>query len=144
MVTALRGQTCVIRLISLGALLSACHDRQSPAPSPTPSASASAAPASTLVVDHGELDTKAPKDSARIAATNIATTVYKLADTGSRRLGYIRLGGSVQRDLEPVPGKGCKGQFYRVYPMGFVCTDEATIDLEAPLVRAASRRPESR
>jgi hypothetical protein len=41
-----------------------------------------------------------------------------------------------------VPGKGCKGDFYHVYPMGYVCTDEATIDLEAPLVRAASRRPD--
>ena len=74
----------------------------------------------------------------------IAATVYKLPDTGSRRLGYIRLGGLVKRDVDPVPGKGCKGEFFHIYPMGYVCTDEATTDLELPLVRAASRRPLSR
>ncbi|HET9933029.1 MAG TPA: L,D-transpeptidase, partial [Polyangiaceae bacterium] len=112
------------------------------APSATASAAPSSAPISTVVVDHGELDTKAPTNAQRIAATAIATTVYKLPDTGSRRLGYIRLGGSVQRDAEPVAGRGCKGKFYKVYPMGYVCTDEASADMEAPIVRAASRRPD--
>jgi hypothetical protein len=111
-------------------------------PRPKPSASAGPAPISTLVVDHGELDTPAPTDAPRLAATTIATTVYKLPDTASRRLGYIRLGGRVQRDPEPVSGKGCKGDFYRVYPMGYVCMDEASIDMEAPLVRASARRPD--
>ena len=129
------------------ALACACNGKKRSVPAAT-SAQASAAvapssaPISTVVVDHGELDTKAPVNAQRIAATAIATTVYKLPDTGSRRLGYIRLGGSVQRDAEPVSGRGCKGKFYKVYPMGFVCTDEATIDMEAPLVRAASRRPD--
>ncbi len=93
-------------------------------------------------VDHGELDTKAPTDAPRLAATVIATTVYKLPDTDSRRLGYVRLGGIIRRDPEPVPGKGCKAQFYHVYPIGYVCTEEATTKLDAPLVRAASRRPD--
>lgn len=108
-----------------------------------PAASASAS--RTLiapVVDHGELDTKAPDDAPKLAATVIAATVYKLPDTGSRRLGYVRLGGTVKRDPTPVPGRGCKGEFYHVYPMGYVCTDEATTNLELALVRAASRRPD--
>jgi L,D-transpeptidase catalytic domain len=92
------------------------------------------------VVDHGELDTKAPDDAPKLAATVIAATVYKLPDTASRRLGYIRLGGVLKRDAAPVPGHGCKGEFYHVYPMGYVCTDEATTKLDTPLVRAASRR----
>lgn len=95
-----------------------------------------------MVVDHGELDTRAPSDAPRVAATAVATTVYKLPNTESRRLGYIRLGGQVRRDNSPSEGKGCKGAWYRVYPMGYVCTDEATIDMEHPLVRAASRRPD--
>src|SRR5262245_51462710 len=49
-------------------------------------------PVSSISVDHGELDTKAPSNSPRLAATIIAATVYKLPDTASRRLGYIRLG----------------------------------------------------
>ncbi len=123
-------------------LLLSCHGKSSATHSARPAPSASAAPISTVPVDHGELDTPAPKGALSIAATAIATTVYKLPDTASRRLGYIRLGGTVQRDAEPVKGKGCKGEFYRVYPMGYVCTDESTTDLEAPLVRAASRRPD--
>jgi hypothetical protein len=111
-------------------------------PGRTSGASASAEAPRPITVDHGELDTKAPDNSPRLAATAIATTVYKLADTGSRRLGYIRLGGVVSRDPEPVSGKGCKGSWYRVYPMGHVCTDEATTDLESPLVRATRRRPD--
>jgi hypothetical protein len=83
------------------------------APSPSASASGAAAPA-RIAVDHGELDTKAPDKAPRIAATVIAATVYKLPDTNSRKLGYIRLGGSVPRDEAPVPGKGCKGDFYHV------------------------------
>lgn len=78
----------------------------------------------------------------RIAATAIATTVYALPDTNARRLGYIRLGGRVRRDAEPVPGKGCDGDFYHVYPVGYVCTDEASIDMTLPLVRATTRRPD--
>ena len=127
-------------------LVPGCKTKAGAGTASAPSASSSAAPLTSAVgssVDHGELDTQAPGDSPKIAATNIASTVYKLPDVGSRRLGYIRLGGSVERDPEPTRGKGCKGQWYHVFPMGYVCTDEATIDLEAPLVRAASRRPET-
>ncbi len=130
---------------ALGALaLSAvaCHKQTGTSGAPAASASAAPAGSAELAVDHGELDTQAPKDSPKIAATIVATTVYKLADVGSRRLGYIRLGGVVDRDPEPTRGKGCKGQWYHVFPMGYVCTDDASIDLDAPMVRAASRRPD--
>jgi hypothetical protein len=129
-------------LTGLGLFLFACHGKGSAPHGQAPAASASVAAASTVVVDHGDLDTKAPSGALRIAATTIATTVYKLPDVASRRLGYLRLGGSVERDRDPVKGKGCKGEFYKIYPMGYVCTDESSTDLEAPLVRAASRRPD--
>jgi hypothetical protein len=117
--------------------------RTSSATAPSPSASAAAATVpAALAVDHGELDTPAPKDSPQVGSLVIAATVYKLPDTGSRKLGYIRLGGTVARDVEPVRGRGCKGQWYRVYPMGHVCTDEVSIDLSHPLLRAAARRPD--
>ena len=134
----LGGSAC----LALGLFTGACHKK--PGAEAAPAASASTAPAGSveLAVDHGELDTQAPKDSPKIAATIVATTVYKLPDTGSRRLGYLRLGGQIDRDPEPTRGKGCKGQWYHVFPMGYVCTDDATIDLDAPIVRAASRRPD--
>jgi hypothetical protein len=80
-------------------------------------------------------------DGPSLAATKIATTVYKKPHTIAQKLGYIRLGGLVRRDPEPVPGSGCGGQWYRVYPTGYVCTDEATVDLNTPLVKATRVRP---
>lgn len=128
-------------LLGLAVVLGGCH-RGSSAGGPAASASAQERKAAAPVVDHGELDTKPPDDAPKLAATVIAATVYKLPDTGSRRLGYVRLGGLVKRDREPVPGRGCKGDFFHVYPTGYMCTDEATTNLELPLVKAASRRPD--
>lgn len=87
-------------------------------------------------------ESKAEPTQLELAATTIATTVYRDPSVQAERLGYIRLGGRVRRDPEPVSGKGCRGDFYRVYPVGFVCTDEAAIDMDNPLVRAASKRPD--
>lgn len=80
-------------------------------------------------------------DGPTLAATKVATIVYKKPNTSGQRLGYIRLGGLVRRDADPVPGVGCKGQWYRIYPVGYVCTDEGTVDLNSPLVRATRVRP---
>ena len=51
------------------------------------SAASAAPPVST--VDHGELDTRAPKDSPQIGSLVIAATVYKLPDTGSASRGTV-------------------------------------------------------
>jgi lipoprotein-anchoring transpeptidase ErfK/SrfK len=101
-------------------------------------------PISSVQVDHGEFDTRTPDNAPKLAATTIASTLYKSPSTSSRKLGYVRLGGIVRRDADPVKGSGCKGEFYRVYPVGYACSDEFTTDFEAPLVRAASRRPDLR
>lgn len=119
-----------------------CKSGKASGAAPSASARAQPNPVSSLKVEHGELDTQAPDTAPRLGATVIAATVYKLADVDSRKLGYLRLGGVVKRDADAVTGKGCKGEWYRVYPMGFACTDEVTTDMEAPLLRAASVRPE--
>ncbi len=95
-----------------------------------------------VVTGHGELDTKAPQGSPKLAATVLAATIYKLPNTQGRRLGYVRLGGLVQRDDAPTSGNGCQGHWYRVYPAGYACTDEFTTDIELPLVRAAVKGPD--
>jgi hypothetical protein len=135
--------TALIVLFSCG--LWQCRRKVELEPQAAPSATASAlgaAPISSIVVDHGELDTRAPSDAPKLASTIIATTIYKLPNFDSRKLGYLRLGGVLQRDRDPVPGSGCKGKWYRVYPMGHVCTDEATTNIDDPLVRASQRRPD--
>jgi hypothetical protein len=106
----------------------------SAAPSPI-AASASSDPA-------GDKPPIPSTEGPRIASTVIAATIYKLPDTASRKLGYVRLGSSVRRDPEPVEGKGCKHEFYHVYPVGYMCTDESTTDLSTPIVRAASVGPD--
>lgn len=90
----------------------------------------------------GAASAAAAGDGAFVAATVVATTIYKLPEVGSRKLGYIRLGRRVRREPEPIDGKGCKGDFYHVLPAGYVCTDEATTDMNAPLVRAAATGPD--
>jgi lipoprotein-anchoring transpeptidase ErfK/SrfK len=75
-------------------------------------------------------------------ATKIATTVFARPSLESRKLGYIRLGGQVEREPEPATGTGCRGPWYRLKPVGFVCGDEVTTDASAPLARAAARRPD--
>ena len=130
--------------VALASVLAGCRDKAPAAKGELRAAPSSSAPlpASSLHVDHGELDTQAPSNAPKLVATTIATTVYKLADTGSRRLGYVRLGGVVQRDPEPVKGAGCKAGFYRIYPMGYVCGEDATVDTASPLARAAGKRPD--
>jgi lipoprotein-anchoring transpeptidase ErfK/SrfK len=69
--------------------------------------------------------------------------VHESANAASRRLGYLRLGATVARGDKPAGTDGCPGGWYSVYPRGFVCIgDEATLDPAAPLVRAASTRPD--
>jgi lipoprotein-anchoring transpeptidase ErfK/SrfK len=82
-----------------------------------------------------------PREGPLLAATRLATIVYKRPHTDSARLGYLRLGAVVPRDEQPTSGSGCKGKWFAVKPVGFVCTDDATIDLSDPLVRATSVRP---
>lgn len=78
----------------------------------------------------------------KLVATTVATTVYNRPHASSRRLGYIRLGGVVERDPDPVPGSGCKGKWYRIEPVGYVCTADATTDVSDPLARATRLRPD--
>lgn len=107
-------------------------------PQPDPSA---AAPVSAPLTNPGAVTSAGPGGT-RIYATTIATLVYAQPNRDAARLGYLRLGGSVQRGDRAVAGRGCKGQWYAVQPAGFVCTDDATVDSEEPLVRAAARRPD--
>jgi hypothetical protein len=100
-------------------------------------------PLSSIHVSHGELDTVVPPGAPQIGSVVIAATIYQLPNDSADRLGYLRLGGVVPRDPEPILGKGCKkGQWYRIYPFGFVCTLETSTDMQHPLLRAAVIRPD--
>jgi hypothetical protein len=65
--------------------------------------------------------------------------VYERPDVRSRWLGYLRVGQSVPRSSEAVPGTG----WYAVLPHGYVSADaSATLDGNDGVVRALGARPD--
>src|SRR5882724_11294192 len=55
-----------------------------------------------------------PKDAPRIAAIAVKTEIFEKADNKSKVLGYVRLGQTVGRSVEPVPGTTkCEGGWYQ-------------------------------
>ncbi len=85
-----------------------------------------------------------PPDGPKLGATSLQVPIYSRPDGTSKRLGYLRLGSQVARDPQPAGRAGCTGGWYRIYPRGFVCVGEdATIDLNHPLLRAAATRPDT-
>ena len=91
-------------------------------------------------VDLGELAPDAPI----IGAKGLFVMVRDRPDfKGASKLGFLRLGGMVQRSSESVSGVGCKGAWYAVEPKGYVCVDDdVTLDRDHLVLRAASRRPD--
>jgi hypothetical protein len=84
-----------------------------------------------------------PPGGPRLGITAMQVWVHESANASSRKLGYLRLGATIARGASPAGTEGCPGGWYSVYPRGFVCVgEEATLDASAPLVRAASTRPD--
>src|SRR6202035_1182725 len=79
----------------------------------------------------------------RLGITAMQVWVHESAGSASRKLGYLRLGATIARGAAPAGTQDCPGGWYSVYPRGFVCAgEEASLDPAAPLVRAASTRPD--
>jgi lipoprotein-anchoring transpeptidase ErfK/SrfK len=82
-------------------------------------------------------------DAPRLGITTMQAWMHEGPRPSSRKLGYARLGATIARGREPAGTEGCPGGWYSVYPRGFVCVgDDASLDPAAPLVRAASTRPD--
>lgn len=126
-------------------VLGACDESaEAAAEDPAPTAtSASAEPSAVEEVDGPTEPAVAASPAApTLGARAYATIVYEKPSTSSARLGYLRLGAVVERSPEPAGTRGCKGGWYAIEPRGFVCTGEdASIDPNDPVVRAASVRP---
>jgi len=80
---------------------------------------------------------------AKLAAVGMHTAVYAQPNT-TKKIGYLRLGSIVPRSETPYGTEGCPGGWYGIAPQGFVCIGRhATLDVDAPIVRAASVRPDT-
>ncbi|MBN2195854.1 MAG: L,D-transpeptidase [Polyangiaceae bacterium] len=78
-----------------------------------------------------------------IAAIGHQTIVRASPSHTATKLGYLRVGAVVHRSAEPVGYSGCSEGWYAIDPEGYVCVGQnATLDLEYPLVAAARRRAE--
>jgi hypothetical protein len=81
-------------------------------------------------------------DGAKIASTAWRTWVYTDVGKQRTRYGYLRAGTIIDARGPAIVNEGCAGGWWRVNPRGFVCIGKgATLDLEHPIVKAASVRP---
>lgn len=78
----------------------------------------------------------------RLAAIAIETPVFSAPDVKSPRLGMLRAGAIVAAGDREIPGRGCRAGYRSIEPLGYVCMGGATMDLEHPIVRASTRRPD--
>lgn len=80
----------------------------------------------------------------RLGAVEFAAPIFAQPDRRSSKIGYLRAGGTLPRGEKPVKTDDCQGGWFRVHPRGFVCASvEATTDLEHPIVRALTLRPDA-
>lgn len=79
----------------------------------------------------------------RLGAVAMAARIYSKPDRRSPKIGYLRAGATVVRGEKPVALDDCAGGYYRVLPAGYVCaSDEASTDLNHPILKALTRRPD--
>ena len=117
---------------------SASADADADAPPPEPSG--------PLLVDLAgvaHLPPPIPEGAPRLASIAMRTDVVAKPDPKAARVGYLRAGAIVEMDPEIAGTAGCKDGWRKIKPYGYVCVGpEATLDLNHPIVRAATRRPD--
>lgn len=128
-------------VVSIAAALavSACKRGQ---PSASADAGADAAAAVEPQQGQASVATPPPPDKPLLGITAFVATVYKEPRDTSKKLGYLRVGARVARSAEPAGKQGCPGGWYEIHPRGFVCGDDATTDLDAPILKAAAKGPD--
>lgn len=91
--------------------------------------------------DGGAPSTPTP-EGPLVGVVAVQGNVYS-APTGNReaRIGYIRRGGKVVANPQPVKGKNCDEGWFHLVPFGYVCGKVATLDLDNPQVRLGVREP---
>jgi hypothetical protein len=116
------------------------------APSASVSVAAVASSAPVAAAPAGSWGGPAASAGPRLAAISWETTVRERPSDTAKPLGYLRAGAIVSASEKPVGTAGCAAGWYEIAPQGFVCSDpsNATTDLNHELVRALSRRPDTK
>ena len=117
-----------------------------PAAKPTAQAAGSAAPAAAQGDSEGApgvapavppADYKGPW----LAITSSAAGVYAEASFEAKKLGYIRNGGRVAVESNPLSKKNCTSGWYKLLGGGYVCGNLGTTDMNHPDVKFATQAP---
>jgi lipoprotein-anchoring transpeptidase ErfK/SrfK len=103
---------------------------------------------SAATVTSAAVDLESPpaeiSKTAKLAAITMQANVYAKPDGASKKLGYLRLGAVVSRSDKAYGNEGCTGEWYGIAPRGYVCVGKnATLEVDQPIVRAASVRPDT-
>src|SRR5829696_5444301 len=110
-------------------------------------AGATAAAAPSGAPTHGKSSVAAalPASTPMLGITAFVATVYAEPRDTSKKLGYLRVGSKIGRkSAEPVGKTNCAAGWYEIFPAGFLCGDQATTELESPVMRAAAKGPNTK
>lgn len=132
-----RGKSAALQSLGAVALvaLAGCKHDSTSAPSATTITSATVTPEAPPIV---------VSKTAKLAATAMSTIVYATPADTAKKIGYLRLGAVVPRTDKSYGIEGCPGGWYGIAPRGFVCVGKnATLDMDSPIIRAASVRPDT-
>jgi lipoprotein-anchoring transpeptidase ErfK/SrfK len=146
-------RTALVALVIAGLAAAGC--RRAATGSSAGASSAKARAAATAAPEAPEASSSAAKAAGAVEAapdphagkpllgiTAFVATIYKEPRDTSKKLGYLRVGAKVPRSAEPVGKANCPGGWYRIEPRGYVCAgDDATTDLDKPILKAATKRP---
>ncbi len=106
-----------------------------PAPQQSASATASAEPPSAA-------PPPPPWDGPTLAVTGVALAIYSEPRFDKdKKLGYARSGGRLPVKNEVVSRTSCSQGWYELRDGGYVCANQASLDLEHPQVKFALRAP---
>ncbi|NUP08325.1 MAG: L,D-transpeptidase [Polyangiaceae bacterium] len=139
---------CVaIALASLSVHAAGCKDKSQSGPSKDGIFALGDVPALSKTEGAVELpetpETTPREGGPRLGAVEFVAPIYQEPDRRSDKVGYLRAGGTLVRADKPVKTDDCAGGWYRVLPTGYVCaTNEATTDVEHPILRALTLRPD--
>lgn len=110
------------------------------APAPAPSAEPAPAEPAEPEVDPFKVppDYKGPWFAVTVATAGVySEPVFER----QKKLGYLRNGGRVPVEAEPVSKKNCSGGWYKLLAGGYICGNHGTTNLNHPEVKFATAQP---
>jgi hypothetical protein len=117
-----------------------------PAPSGSARAAASAsasALASAAPTPSGSAAPDKPYNGPLLGALMLQTPIFPKPEFGKKELGYIRLGGKVPVEPNPVKDGGgkCAAGWFKLVDGGYVCGRYGTLDLKSPQIKMGITPP---